>query len=147
MRKEVENLEESLWEESADAPSDLQTVNIEDARGGEKRETGVTGCQIKESSRGTLVPKLLVRIETMRMVSLGENGKGMEEGFEERRAAHPTDTGPPTANHPFSSKELDKPGMQRFTRLASRESSLAHVQKLNYNIWGTLDISPQRGRS
>jgi hypothetical protein len=65
MRKEVENLEERLWEESAEAPSDLETVNVKDARGGEKRETGVTRCQIKEGSKDTLIPKLLVTAETM----------------------------------------------------------------------------------
>jgi hypothetical protein len=65
MRKDVENLEERLWEESAEAPSDLETVNVEDARGGEKRETGVTRCQIKEGSKDTLIPKLLVTAETM----------------------------------------------------------------------------------
>lgn len=59
MRKEVENLEERLWEESAEAPSDLKTVNVKDARGGEKRETGVTRCQIKKGSKDTLIPKLL----------------------------------------------------------------------------------------
>jgi hypothetical protein len=80
--KRSRNLEERLWEESADAPSDLETVNVEDARGGEKRETGVTRCQIKKSSKGTLIPKLLVAVETMRMVSLGVRG---EYGLWDRR--------------------------------------------------------------
>lgn len=61
----VEDLEDRLWEESAEAPSDLETVNVKDARGGEKRETGVTRCQINENSRGTLIPKLLATVETM----------------------------------------------------------------------------------
>ena len=65
MRIEVEKWEERLWEESAEAPSDLETVNVKDARGGEKRETGVARCQIKENSRGTLIPKLLATVETM----------------------------------------------------------------------------------
>lgn len=58
-----------------------------------------------------------------------ENGNGDGGRIRrDRRAAHPRTLAHPLPTTLSAAKELDKQGVQRIIHLATRETSLAHVQ-------------------